>query len=287
MKVRRSSSSSSASTSSPKGVVVLLHGLESSVEGALITKMAHCYSSKGYEVVLKSFRGCSEGEDNRKLGAYHLGFTDDLRTLVERLHEEDSARRIFLSGFSLGGNVILKYLGEQGEKALQLGVSGAVVTCVPFDPASCQVKLDLNTFNRGIYIENFLSSLKRKAEAKNLRFPGVLDMDKLRAARTIGEFDEYFIARAFGFKDKLDYYEKCGSKRFLSSIAVPTIAINARDDPFVMEEHLPTYEDDVGAAPVRLIYKSKGGHCGFLSSGPEGNYWLPNEMARALDHISR
>ena len=236
-------------------------------------------------MVLKSFRGCSEGEDNRKLGAYHLGFTDDLKTLVERLHIEDSSRKIYLSGFSLGGNVILKYLGEMGRGALELGVSGAVVTCVPFDPKSCQVKLDLNSFNRGIYIENFLSSLKRKAEAKNLRFPGVLDMDKLRAARTIGEFDEHFIARAFGFEGKLDYYEKCASKRFLSRIAVPSIAINARDDPFVMEEHLPTYED-VGGAPVRLVYKARGGHCGFLSSGPEGNYWLPNEMARAMEHIA-
>lgn len=132
-----------------------------------------------------------------------------------------------------------------------------------------------------------------KAELQNAQFPGLFDIEKVRQARTIGEIDDFYVAPLFGFKDKFDYYEKCGSKAFLSRIRVPTVAINAIDDPFIEAKALPKAEH-VQDAPVRLIYHRYGGHCGFwastMSSKPNSppvpsHGWLGEELSRALDYI--
>eukprot|EP01033_Poteriospumella_lacustris_P000834 gene833-597_t len=231
-------------------VVLILHGLEGTAKSAYVTNTAKALIDRGFSCILVSFRGCS-GELNRTPGAYHVGFTTDLRQLVD--------------------------------------------------------------------LENFLATLKRKAEFQYKRFPGSFDIDGVRAARTVGDFDEAYIARLYNFKDKFDYYERSGSIRFLQNIRVPTIAFNAVDDPFIEAGSLPTEEAHVGdEAPVRLIYHNHGGHCGFytrrmrLPKSPvaitteEGDKaaatttveeyedvpvpphgWLAEEAARCLDHIRR
>ena len=120
-----------------------------------------------------------------------------------------------------------------------------------------------------------------------MKFPHAFDINAVRQCTTIGDFDDAYIAKIYGFEDKVDYYRKSGSKWWLNKIRVPTIAINAVDDPFIEASSLPG-EADVGSAPVRLIYHEKGGHCGFVSRDNEAPHgWLAEELGRALDHIHR
>ena len=166
---------------------------------------------------------------------------------------------------------------------------GGAVFCVPFDTVQCQKKIDVG-FNRAIYSNNFLLSLKKKAERQYIRFgpanPDFIDIKAIRACNKIGDFDEAFIAKIYGFKDKNDYYVQSASKQYLHKIRVPTVAINAIDDPLVDEFTLPTEEKDVGIAPVRLIYTKHGGHCGYMEAKkmtPHG--WISDELSRVLEHI--
>jgi len=281
-------------------VVVILHGLESNSEGPLVTKMASSFLSKGFSCCLISFRSCG-GVDNLTPGAYHLGFTEDVKLVCKEIRRRYPSKQIYLSGFSLGGNVCLKACGELQEAAgtSEWGIGGVVCCSVPFDPVASQGKIDKG-FNRAVYSANFLRTLKEKAERKIIQFPGSFDIERIRACKTIGEFDDAFICQIYGFAGKEDYYRRTGSKWWLPQIRVPTIVINARDDPFIDESSLPT-EDDVGpSAPVRIIYTEKGGHCGFMGAtksslkveGEEkedssvASYgWLADEMGRALHHI--
>ena len=132
-------------------IVVILHGLESNPESPQVTKMTRAFLDKGYQCCLFSFRSCSS-EDNISVGAYHLGFTDDIDMVTKRIRAEYPKKSIYLSGFSLGGNVICKFLGELGDNAVERNILGASVTCVPFDPVASQVKLDQG-FNRAVYSE--------------------------------------------------------------------------------------------------------------------------------------
>lgn len=273
-------------------VVLIFHGLEGTANSSSITNCAVAAIDKGFGCILVSFRGCS-GKPNRTPGGYHVGFTKDLTQLVEIIHKQYPSKGIFLMGTSLGGNVILKYLGEQGDRARKLNIRGASVACVPFDPKACQSKIDVG-FNRVLYSENFLSSLKKKGEEQNRRFPGTFDIEGVRKAKTVGDFDDAFIAKIYGFKDKFDYYAQCGSINYLSKIRVPTLAINNIDDPFIDATSLPTEEEHVRGAPVRLVYHEQGGHCGFATSKmstepgslptpPHG--WLAEEFTRFLVHV--
>lgn len=168
---------------------------------------------------------------------------------------------------------------------------GAAVFCVPFDTVQCQVKIDQG-FNKLVYSGNFLLSLKKKAERQYEKFgkenPNFIDIKAIRACSKIGDFDQAYIVPIYGFKDKLDYYTQSGSKQYLNKIRVPTIAINAVDDPLVDEFTLPTEKDDIGSAPVRLIYTPKGGHCGYLAvrtPSLPAHGWISEEISRALLHI--
>jgi predicted alpha/beta-fold hydrolase len=184
----------------------------------------------------------------------------------------------------------LIFVVELGEEATSpsMRIIGAVVTCVPFDPVAGQMKLDTG-FSRAVYSENFLLTLKAKAELQNTRYPGKFDIVTVRNCRSIGDFDNAFIAPVFGYTDKVDYYRKTGSKWWLDKIRTCVIAINALDDPFIEESSLPVQSELPTEASVRLIYHEYGGHCGFYSSdGSEGvvrHGWLAEELARAVEHI--
>jgi len=245
-------------------IVILLHGLESNTKGGIMTRLAVAFQSKGFACCLVSFRSCN-GIQNRNPGAYHLGFTDDLKQLVEIIHERYPMKSIYLTGFSLGANVVLKYLGELSETANNYNIRGAAVICVPFDPAACQKMIDKG-FSKLVYTGNFLNTLKKKAEIQHALHPTSFDLQAVLSATTMGEFDNAFIAKIYGFKDNMDYYNQTGAKRWLRYIRVPTIAMNARDDPFFDEAALPCAIQDVGdLAPVRMIYHEYGGHCGFYT----------------------
>ena len=286
-----------ATSSAPRPLAIILHGLESTSWALLPRSMAKAYVRRGFDVLALNFRGCC-GVDNLKPYSYHLGFTDDLTYVLRRLHAEDPCRRVYLTGFSLGGNVILKCLGELGEDAVRLGVEGAAVACVPFDAVRSSSKIDTG-FNRWVYAGNFLKTLKVKAAQKWKKHresldgeelgEGPYDLERVLACSRIGDFDDEVIAKLHNFDGKVDYYTQSCSKQYLPRIRIPALVVNARDDPFINEKGLPTPEE-VGEGTVRLVYHKHGGHCGFLTGQekighPEEERWLPTELARFLKHV--
>ncbi|CAM9637343.1 unnamed protein product [Chrysoparadoxa australica] len=267
---------------------VLTHGLESSSDAPLTARMALAFQKEGFKVSVMCFRSCS-GRDNLTLGAYHLGFTDDLSLLVDTISERgDTDAGIVLAGFSLGGNVIAKYLGEVGSAASEeKKILGAVVSCVPFDAVNSQLKIDAG-FNRRVYARNFLNSLIPKINRKAELLPElreIVDIEAVEKATSMGEFDGLVIAKIYGFEDEKDYYEQSGSKQYLKDVRVPLLCLQAVDDPFIESETLPTPEDC--SPSVKLQYYNYGGHCGFISSERSHNEagFLPTEMGLWGRHL--
>jgi predicted alpha/beta-fold hydrolase len=277
-------------TEDTRPIVVMLHGLEANAKGGLMTKMAEEFmkelKKEQLGCVLVSFRGCN-GKENKTVGAYHLGFTKDVDQLTAFLHKKFPNRPLYLSGFSLGGNVSLKFLGELGSSAIERNLRGAVTMSVPFDLVESGAKIDKG-FNKIVYAGNFLQTLIKKAEKQHASFQGKVpfDIDVIRQCKAIGDFDDAFIAPIYGFKDKFDYYLQSQAKGFLRHIQVPCICVNARDDPFIEESSLPTDRNHVDNAPVRLIYTEEGGHCGFVDE-QQNDRWISQELARGLAHIHR
>lgn len=271
-------------------VVVIFHGLESGAKGELVSKMANAYLEQGFSVVLMNFRSCS-GQPNDKPGAYHVGFTMDGHQITEMLKQRYPHRKIYISGFSLGGNVSLKLLGELGATARDRNIYGCVTMCVPFNAVGSGQSID-SGINKYLYSAYFVQRLKAKAERQFERFEGNVpfDIGKIRQCSTVGDFDDAYIAPLYGFKDKYDYYRTQGALRWLKKIRVPSICINAKDDPFIPADTLPDPEEDVEGAPVRLLYTDHGGHCGYLSQGDgqtNDDMWIAREMARAMVHIHK
>ncbi|CAM9310490.1 unnamed protein product, partial [Phaeothamnion confervicola] len=262
-------------------------GLESTSTAPLTSRIALAFQAKGFSVAVMCFRSCS-GEDNRGIGCYHLGFTDDLKFIVETLRARYPKTPFVLSGFSLGGNVIAKLLGELGERAEDLGIVGGAVACVPYDAVACQQRID-SGFNRAVYSKNFLKSLIPKMQRKaavNPRIAEIVDMARVARCKTVGEFDDAFIAPIYGFSSFVDYYEKAQSGPYLKKVRVPVLALQALDDPFMRAETYPT-TGDLEGAPVRLVYHRYGGHCAFISRDKreQEQGWLPIELARFGQHV--
>ncbi|KAJ8908693.1 hypothetical protein NDN08_005398 [Rhodosorus marinus] len=266
-----------------KSIVILYHGLESTSRGPHTRRITKSLACRGHTVAAMNFRGCS-GDVNTTLRDYHLGFTDDLATYVQILSSrvpEDT--RIYLSGFSLGANVVLKFLAERSaEELAKFKVFGAAVQCVPFDPVACQAKLERG-FSRLVYSRRFLKSLKKKAIEKSKMFPAQVNLKLIKAARTIADFDDAYIAPMFGFESNMDYYRKNDTRPLLSRINVPTLVVNSLDDPFIERKSLPKQEE-VGKAPVKLVYTESGGHLGFIQS-VRGESYAAAETARFLEHL--
>ena len=227
-----------------KGIVVLIHGLESNSNSSLSTDLGQAYVDDGFDVVCINFRGCC-GSPNDSLGGYHLGFTDDLRHFLHLMSElwenndDFDKRPVYLSGFSLGANVVVKCLGELGDVAMSLyNVHGAAVVGAPFDAERNVKQVDAPGFNRVIYSRNFLKTLKKRAQLQLDRFcdsdplTPLFDYHRVMAATTIAEFDDAAIAKIYGFKDNIDYYRSTSCYYYLPGVAVPLFILNAADDPF-------------------------------------------------------
>eukprot|EP00968_Pinguiococcus_pyrenoidosus_P005073 scaffold327_cov257-Pinguiococcus_pyrenoidosus.AAC.50 len=274
-------------------------------------RMGQAFNDVGCDVAAVSFRSCAfDGETPSAPGAYHLGFTNDVQDVLRSLarnpllplaDEEASGKtppapKFYLSAFSLGANVCLKLLGEYGDGEADewagVDVRGAAVSCVPFDPVACSPLLSDVTFNRIVYSGNFLKTLIPKAERQYAAlgadaFPPSFSIERVRQSKSIGDFDDAYIAPIYGFMDKWDYYatQGCFPGGYLEKIRVPAHVINAKDDPFIMDVRLPTKED-IGEAPLSLQYTQYGGHCGFLAQASQGGQmWLPRQLARFIAHL--
>ncbi len=259
-------------------VAIVAHGLEGNSTRPYVLGMVRALNRHGWDAVVWNFRGCS-GEPNQKVRFYHSGDTPDLHTVLTHVLQSGRYEKSALIGFSLGGNVILKYLGE---RALELNptIGAAVVFSVPCDLASSARKM-AGLENR-IYMKRFLRMLHEKVRAKMDRFPGEIDDRGFSRMRTFQDFDERYTAPLHGFKSAEDYWERSSSKPFLARIAVPTLLVNALDDPFLALACYP-YQEALANPFLFLETPQSGGHVGFVSFDRSGEYW---SESRALEFLS-
>jgi len=255
--------------------VIISHGLEGNSHRPYVRGMAKALHDQGFDIVAWNFRGCSE-EINRQLRFYHSGATDDLHTVVRHVTENKNYQIVYLIGFSLGGNITLKYLGERPVTDL---IKKAAVFSVPMDLKTSCEKISMPA-NR-IYSNRFIKSLKKKILLKS-GFHKELDISKLQGIKSLQEFDDAYTAPLHGFKDANDYYEQCSSLRFVRNIKTPTLIVNTLNDPFLSEECFPAAL--LESHPfIKLQILSRGGHVGFTQFNKNGLYWSEQ---RALEFLS-
>ncbi len=238
-------------------VAILTHGLEGSSAQTYIRGMAAALGAAGWDVLAWNFRGCS-GEPNRLPRAYHSGETGDLAAVIAHAVAA-GYRRVALVGFSLGGNVVLKYLGEAPAHP---AVTAAVAISAPLELDPCARKLDREWSNR-IYLRRFLVSLVAKIEAKARLFPGKVDATGVRRMRSFQEFDDRYTGPLHGFRDAADYWTRASARQFLPQITVPTLLLSPRNDPFLAPEAYPWREAEANPH-LFLEAPDSGGHVGFL-----------------------
>ena len=260
-------------------LVLVLHGLEGSAGSHYVTGLLRHVRARGWRGVALNFRSCG-GEPNRLPRFYHSGDTGDLDTVVKLLVAREAGLHLGAVGVSIGGNVLLKWLGER-ETDVPKQLAAAVAISVPFDLAACARVLDRG-LRRAVYTENFMRTLRRKVLDKERRFPGFVDVDAAWRARTFAEYDRVVTAPLHGFADALDYWTRASSGPYLGRIRRPTLLINARDDPFVPPETLP----DPRTLPAGVVteFVPCGGHAGFV----EGPPWRSRSWAerRAVEFLT-
>jgi len=253
--------SSSGRVSGP--LLLVLHGLEGDVHSHYVGGLLLEAAARRWRAVGLNFRSCS-GELNALPRFYHSGDTGDLETVVRRLLEREPDVRLVAAGISIGGNVLLKWLGEHG-KAAPPQLVGAVAISTPYDLAACARVLDRG-FARVVYTANFLRSLKAKVRAKARVYPGFVDVAAVLRAHTFAEYDRALTAPLHGFADERDYWARASSKPYLAHVRRPTLLINALDDPFVPAGSLP---DPTTLPPeIEVEFVANGGHVGFLDGPP-------------------
>jgi predicted alpha/beta-fold hydrolase len=253
-------------------LVVLSHGLEGSSTSTYLAGMVRHLTHNGFNCLAWHYRSCS-GELNRQQRFYHIGDTGDLHHVLDFVRTK-GYRTIYLMGFSAGGSVTLKYLGEQGA-ALDPTIQKAVTFSVPLDLIGATRRLE--QWDSLVYNYRFNRTLKRKVLQKAAVMPGTISTDAVRKARSVREFDALFTAPMNGFRDVTDYYTQSSSLQFLPAIAIPTLIVNAKNDPFLSPECFP--EALARELPtVWMEFPEAGGHCGFppkTSGSPDRSqpYW--------------
>ncbi|MFT3992603.1 MAG: alpha/beta fold hydrolase [Luteolibacter sp.] len=262
----------SGSGKSQERLAIISHGLEGSSRAAYVQGMAAALVKAGWDVLAWNLRGCS-GEPNRLQRFYHSGATEDLAAVVSHASARHPAQQIDLVGFSLGGNLTLKYLGEQPSGK----ISRAVVFSVPCDLADAADQLARRT-NR-IYMSRFMRDMQTKLRIKAGQFPEAVDWDDLRDLRTFLDFDDRVTAPFHGFLDAEDYWEKCSSRVFLGNIGVPTLLVNALNDPFLGAGCFPRKEAEENKW-LTLETPEQGGHVGFFSES--GDFWSERRAVEFL-----
>lgn len=260
-------------------LVLLLHGLEGSSRRGYALNTYRILEMYGIGAVGLNFRSCS-GEPNRLARSYHSGETQDLRFVLDLLAARFPAAPLGVIGFSLGGNALLKWLGEEADNALER-VAAAVAVSVPYDLAACERALDETPMGR-FYVRRFLSTLIRKVKAKAVLLEGRIDLERAVRARTFREFDDAVTAPVHGFDGVDDYYARSSSAPFVPRIRVPTLLLHSEDDPFLPGEAVP--RTAIAANPrVQPVITRHGGHVGFISGPPwRPQFWAEEEAARFL-----
>lgn len=257
-----------------KKIVIISHGLEGNSKKSYIRGTVRKFVSNGWDAIAWNYRGCS-GQTNRTVRFYHSGATDDLHQIIQ-IACDAGYNTIALTGFSLGGNLILKYLGEAG-RTVAHQIKSAVAFSVPLDLyGGC---IEISKPSNAVYSRRFLIKLKDKVRRKAKIIPE-LDTKALKHVKTLFDFDNLFTAPLHGFKDAEDYYSTCSSGYYVGNIRIPTLIVNAKNDPFLSDSCYP-YELFDPLEHVWFETPERGGHVGFLSKNSKGlYYWSEN---RALE----
>lgn len=259
--------------------IVLFHGLEGSSDSHYARALMAHVASLGWSGAVPHFRGCS-GELNHAPRFYHSGDAQEVDWIVRRLvaewRKKESSARFYVAGVSLGGNALLRWLGESQHQAEI--VDAACAVSAPLDLAGGGAALSRG-FNM-VYTRSFLQTLKPKCLQKLKQFPGLFDRDTMLGARNLYEFDNVVTAPLHGYRDTDDYWDRASARHVLSDIAVPTLVLNAKNDPFLPPQHLPRS----ASQSVILDYPEHGGHVGFAVGGLPGRLdWLPRRIVGFLE----
>jgi len=256
-------------------LVIISHGLEGNSERQYVVGMANSFFKNGFDVVAWNFRGCGESINNQRI-LYHSGATDDLRFLVEYVIKK-GYKTLTLIGFSLGGNLTLKFLGETPHQA---EIKNAVTFSVPLDLHAGS--LNISKRKNFIYERRFLRSLTNKLKLKAAKYPEYYDLSRLSEVKSLMDFDEYFTGPIHGFKGAMHYYDQCSSKNFIENITIPTLVVNALNDPFLPNECLD-HSLFQGNAFVKFETPANGGHCGFADYTTE-SFWSEQRAVSFVLH---
>lgn len=260
-------------------LVVLFHGLEGSSNSHYAIALMRALSAIGWGGVVVHFRGCS-GEINRLPRAYHSGDSDEIDWVQRQIQQRFPDRPRYAVGVSLGGNALLKWLGERESGATGC-IRAAAAISAPLDLTACGHHLGRG-FNK-IYTNHFLRTLKAGAAAKLQRYPGLFNERRMREARSLYEFDDAVTAPLHGFAGAGDYWLRASSKPWLKTIQIPTLVLNAQNDPFLPAQALPTR--DQASPAVKLDFLRQGGHVGFVTGNLPGRLdWLPQRILHFFQH---
>jgi len=257
--------------------VLVLHGLEGSLESHYTGALLCALERAGYSAGLMYFRGCS-GEPNRLPRSYHSGDTGDLEEIMQRLTQRHGDSKIAVVGYSLGGNVLLKWLGEKGDS---VAITTAIAISVPLDLNLAALKLGSGLSR--IYQRHLLNKLRVSVTGKAAVHTPPFPLDSLHQLNTFHKFDNEITAPLHGFRDVHEYYTKSSSKQFLNNIKIPTLLLQSVDDPFLPANALP--DEDELSPSITLELSGRGGHVGFVTgSNPlRPGYWLEERILQHLD----
>lgn len=259
-------------------LAVLSHGLEGSSHRHYMIGMARALNRRGWDALAWNYRGCS-GEMNRQLRMYHNGAIDDLDVVVRHALKYDRYDTVALIGFSLGGNLTLVYLGRLAA-SLDLRIQKAVVFSVPCDLAASSRELAKR--RNWLYMDQFLRSLHEKIKLKMAIMPGALNDEGYERLRNFKDFDDRYTAPIHGFKDAEDYWTKCSSGQFIPAVRIPTLIVNAKNDPFLADGCYPV-QAAAQSRWVHLEMPASGGHVGFVQFNHDGSYWSEQRAMAFLE----
>ena len=274
-----------APSHSKRPLLVLFHGLEGSSGSHYSQAFADWGLQNGCDIAVPHFRGCS-GTLNLAPRAYHSGDHEEVDQLLRQFKQRADAHGrpgLLAAGVSLGGNALMRWAGELGQSAQKV-VNAVASICSPLDLTASGHAIGKG-FNRQVYTRMFLRSMKPKAMAKLKQFPGLFDANKLLAAQDLYEFDDVFTAPLHGFKNTDDYWLRASALQYMGQIALPALALNAMNDPFIPLDSLPTLEKV--SAHVTLWQPDEGGHVGFASGSWPGHLKaMPEAVGQwLLQHI--
>jgi predicted alpha/beta-fold hydrolase len=255
--------------------LILLHGMEGSIDSGYMRGTAEQALGAGFNVLRLNHRNCG-GTENLTPTLYHAGLTEDVRRIIAELIHEDGLKQIFVTGYSLGGNVALKLAGEYG-KEIPEEVKGFIAVSPSMDLSSCANAIEMRS--NFLYHARFIISLRNRLKLKAQLFPEQYDIKKLRGIWTIRKFDDTYTSRHAGFRDVHDYYERASAIQVIGKISVPTLILHSKDDPFI--PFAPFESRELKDNPhIVLMATEYGGHVGFISDNkdPANRFWYEKKI---------